>query len=74
VRRCLWQHRNASNHVKTVSVQTTTQSVNALVSGLDQLKVELRESRDLPSNDRFIQIMTVTSTYIVWKQDVLTVT
>lgn len=40
-----------------VSVQTTTQSVNALVSGLDQLKVELRESRDLPSNDRFIQIM-----------------
>ncbi|PPQ68279.1 hypothetical protein CVT26_006195 [Gymnopilus dilepis] len=42
-----------------VSVQTVTQSVNALVAGLDKVKAEVEEHRRLQSThqDRFVQVM-----------------
>jgi hypothetical protein len=48
-----------------VSVQTITQAVNALVSGLGQLKDEIKELQQvvLPADDQFIHVMQVSSVY-----------
>jgi len=45
----------------TVSVQTINQAVNALVSGLGQVKDEIEELQQvgLPAGDRFIHVMQV---------------
>lgn len=45
----------------TVSVQTITQAVNALVSGLGQIKDEIKELQQvgLPADDRFVRVMQV---------------
>ena len=45
-------------------MQTTIQTVNALVSGLDQVKNEVRshsQAKVVVSNDRFVQVMGVRS-------------
>jgi hypothetical protein len=45
----------------TVSVQTITQAVNALVLGLVQIKDEIKELQQvgLPADDQFIHVMQV---------------
>lgn len=48
--------------VQPVSVQNTLQTVNSLVAGQALVKEEIehhRQSKDRPSNDRFVQVMQV---------------
>jgi hypothetical protein len=57
----------ARSSMTTVSVQTLVASVNGLVGGLVQVKTEvqqLKASRALPQDDRFILVMEVRG--IVW--------
>ena len=44
-----------------VSVQTITQAVNTLVSGLGQIKDEIKQLQQvgLPADDRFVHVMQV---------------
>ena len=44
-----------------VSVQTITQALNGLVTGLGQIKDEIKELQEvgLPADDRFIHVMQV---------------
>jgi diaphanous 1 len=50
------------NPADLVSVQTITQSVNALVSGLNQVNEEIKQLKQLKSlaaNDQFVRVMQV---------------
>lgn len=57
-----FQRSSFSDVFFEVSVQTVAQSVNALFAGLVQVKdeiIQLRHLRNVPQNDKFIDIMQV---------------
>lgn len=54
-----------------VSVQTTLQNVNVLVTGLEQLKEEVglyTKAITIPSDDRFVEVMQVCLRYMPSEQ------